>query len=205
MPIDAVVFDIGNVLVRWDPESYYDKTIGEDRRRAMFADVDLHQMNDVVDRGGSFRGTIYDYAETYPEWRDEIRMWHDGWIEMAQPVIAQSLVLMRALRAKGVAVYALTNFGVESFAYAETHYPFLGEFDRRYISGYMKVAKPDPEIYQMLEDDCKIAPGNLLFTDDRQENIEAAGRRGWQCHLFKDPQGWTECLMSHNLLTSGDI
>ncbi|MFP4045334.1 MAG: HAD family phosphatase, partial [Rhodosalinus sp.] len=83
----AVIFDIGNVLIEWQPERFYDAEIGEARRRAMFAAVDLHGMNDEVDRGADFRETIYATAERHPEFRDEIRMWHDRWIELAQPVI----------------------------------------------------------------------------------------------------------------------
>ena len=198
---EAVIFDIGNVLIEWQPERFYDSEIGEDRRRAMFDTVDLHGMNDKVDMGHHFTRTIYATAEDYPEFRDEIRMWHDRWIELARPEIPRSVRLLRALRAKGVPVFSLTNFGVESFDFALTHYPFLDEFDRKYISGHMKVTKPDPEIYRMVEEDCGIAPRNLLFADDRADNIAAAQVRGWQTHLFTGPDGWADCLVSHGLLT----
>ena len=108
MKPQAVIFDIGNVLIEWQPERFYDAEIGEDRRRAMFAEVDLHGMNDRVDLGGHFTETIYGAAETYPDWRDEIRMWHDRWIELATPAIDHSVRLMRALRAKGVPVFSLS-------------------------------------------------------------------------------------------------
>lgn len=200
--IKAVIFDIGNVLIEWQPERFYDGAIGEERRRAMFADVDLHAMNDKIDLGAPFKETIYEAAEAYPEWRAEIRMWHDHWIEMATPTIEHSVKLLRALRTKGVPVFALTNFGIESFAYAETIYSYLGEFDRRYISGHMKVIKPDPVIYQMVEDDCAISPSELLFADDRGDNIDIARARGWNAHLFEGPQGWADCLVTHGLLTA---
>jgi 2-haloacid dehalogenase len=95
--IEAVVFDIGNVLIEWHPERYYDATIGEDRRRAMFAEVDLHGMNDRVDMGEGFRDVIYETAEAYPAWRAEIRDWYDNWIKLATPAIPHSVKLMRAL------------------------------------------------------------------------------------------------------------
>jgi 2-haloacid dehalogenase len=155
--IDAVVFDIGNVLIEWQPERYYDATIGEDRRRAMFAEVDLHGMNDRVDMGEGFRDVIYETAEAYPAWRAEIRDWHDNWIKLATPEIPHSVHLMRMLRSKGVPVYALTNFGIESFAYAQTQYDFLNEFDRPYVSGHMRCIKPDPRIYEMVEEDCGLS------------------------------------------------
>jgi len=203
MTIEAVIFDIGNVLIEWNPERYYDRVIGEDRRKRMFAEVDLHAMNDRVDRGEDFTATIYETAEDYPEWRSEIRQWHDNWIEMAAPVIEPSVTLLRALRAQGVPVFALTNFGIGSFAYAETQYPFLAEFDRRYVSGHMGVIKPDPRIYEMVEEDCGIAPGRLLFADDRQDNIRMADARGWQTHLFDGPGGWAARLVAAGLLPAG--
>ena len=130
MTIKAVVFDIGNVLIEWQPERFYDSVIGETRRRAMFDAVDLHSMNELVDLGHPFTETIYAWAEKHPEWREEIRMWHDRWIEMATPVIDHSVRLMRALQAKGTPVFSLTNFGIDSYDYAATHYDFLRAFDR---------------------------------------------------------------------------
>ena len=202
MQPQAVVFDIGNVLIEWHPERFYDRVIGEDRRRAMFASVDLHGMNDRVDLGGHFTETIHATADEYPEWRAEILMWHDNWIELASPAIPHSIRLQRALRAKGIPVFSLTNFGIQSFDYAATHYPFLRDFDRQYISGHMQVIKPDPTIYQMLEQDCGVPPEALIFTDDRTDNIAMADSRGWQTHLFTGPQGWADRLVATGLLTA---
>ena len=74
---EAVIFDIGNVLITWQPEDRYDEMIGRARREAMFATVDLHAMNERFDRGEVFRDVVQETAETYPEFRDEILMWHD--------------------------------------------------------------------------------------------------------------------------------
>lgn len=201
MSVKAVVFDIGNVLIEWQPERYYDRVIGEERRRAMFSEVDLHGMNDLVDQGHHFTDTIYDWAEKYPEWRDEIRMWHDKWIELATPEIPHSVRLQRALRAKGVPVFALTNFGVQNFDYATTVYPFLNEFDKQYVSGRMQTVKPHVPIYEMVEEDCGLPPEALLFTDDRIDNIATARARGWQTHHFTGPEGWADRLVQEGLLT----
>ena len=198
--IAAVVFDIGNVLIEWQPERFYDRVIGAERRKAMFAAVDLHGINDRVDRGENFRDTIMAAAEAYPAWRAEIRMWHDNWHDMATPVIPHSVRLLRALRARGVPCFALSNFGVETFAIAEPLYPFLAEFDRRYISGHMKMVKPDPAIYAAVEDDSGVAPGALLFADDREDNIAAATARGWQTHLFTTPAAFAGRLVAERLL-----
>lgn len=204
MPIEAVIFDIGNVLIEWHPESYYDRTIGVERRKAMFDAVDLHGMNDRVDMGHGFKDVIYETAEKYPEWRAEVRDWHDNWIQLAQPEIPHSIRLLRALRSKGVPVFALTNFGVESYAYAQTQYDFLNEFDREYVSGQLKVIKPDAKIYQAVEDDCGIAPDGLLFADDRADNVAMAQARGWNAHLFEHPQGWANRLVAEGLLTPAE-
>lgn len=200
MPVSAVIFDIGNVLIEWNPERFYDAEIGRERREAMFAAVDLHGMNDRVDRGENFRQMVMDCAAENPEWTAEITLWHDRWIEMARPAIDHSVRLLRALRAGGVPVFALSNFGIQSFELGESHYPFLAEFDRRYISGHMGVAKPDPEIYAMVEADCGVAPEALLFADDRADNIAMARSRGWQTHLFDGPEGLAERLMAEGLL-----
>ncbi len=200
----AVVFDVGNVLIEWQPEAFYDREIGESARRAMFAEVDLHAMNDVVDQGGDFRQTIYDWAERTPRWRDEIRLWHDRWLDIARPEIPQSVRLLRALKARGVPVFALTNFGIGTWQIATPAYPFLTEFDQAFVSGHMGVTKPAPGIYRMLEERCGHRPEALLFTDDRAENIAAAAARGWQTHLFEHPQGWADCLVAKGLLTPDD-
>lgn len=199
--VQAVVFDIGNVLIEWQPERFFDSVIGEERRRAMFAAIDLHGTNDVVDRGGNFRDTIVAAANANPDWHDEVMMWHDRWIEMAAPAIDHSVRLLRALRAAGVPVFALTNFGIQTFEVAEPVYPFLSEFDRRYISGHMGVIKPEADIYRMVEDDCGVPPKGLLFADDRIDNINVAAARGWQTHLFEGSQGWADRLVIEGLLT----
>lgn len=202
--IEAVVFDIGNVLIEWQPERFFDGHIGPEARARMFAEIDLHGMNEAVDRGAPFRETIYDWAARYPAWEANIRLWHDRWIDMAAPVIARSVRLMRALQARGVPVFALTNFGDETYAHAEPHYPFLRDFDRAFISGRLKVTKPDPEIYAIVERESGLAPGALLFTDDRAENIAVAAARGWGTHLFEGSDGWAARLVAEGLLTERD-
>ena len=200
MKVEAVIFDIGNVLTRWQPEAFYDREIGEDRRRALFAAVDLHHMNDLIDAGALFRETIHDWADRHPDWAPEVRWWYDRWIELASPRIEGSIALQRALRAKGVPVFCLTNFGRHSFDEALPMLDFLAEFDRHYVSGRMGVIKPDPRIYQMVEADCGMAPQALLFADDKADNIAAAAARGWRTHQFESWQGWAARLVAEGLL-----
>jgi len=205
MTPDAVIFDIGNVLIEWQPERFYDRVIGAERRAAFFGAIDLHGMNDRIDRGEPFAAVIAEVAAANPDWAKEIRMWQDRWIDMAAPAIDDSVDILRALRRAGVPVFALSNFGIETFQIGREHYPFLEEFDRHYISGHMGVTKPDPRIYEMVEDDCGVTPGRLLFTDDRPENIMAASERGWQAHLFDGPVGWARRLVAAGLITRGAL
>lgn len=196
----AVLFDIGNVLITWQPEDRLDEMVGEETRRALFDRVDMHAMNERFDRGENFRQVVGETAAAHPDLADIIMLWHDRWLDLATPVIDHSVRLLRALRGKGMPVFALSNFGVDSFALSESRDTFLTEFDRRYISGHMGVTKPDPRIYEMVEADCGIPPERLLFTDDRQDNIDAAAARGWQVHLFDGPQGWADRLVADGLL-----
>lgn len=201
MAVEAVVFDIGNVLVEWNPERFYDGQIGADRRQALFATLDLHGMNDAVDRGGDLATVVQDAARRHPEWETEILMWRDHWLDMVGPAIDGSVEILRELRSNGVSVFALSNFGRGTFAMAQPIYPFLSEFDRPYISGHMGVIKPDAEIYRRVEEDCGVPPERLLFTDDRHDNIAAATARGWQTHLFEGPVGFRDRLIGEGLLS----
>ncbi|PRX31192.1 2-haloacid dehalogenase [Meinhardsimonia xiamenensis] len=203
--IEAVVFDIGNVLVEWHPERPFDRVLGEAERRRLFAEVDLEGMNRAVDLGAPFAESVEALAARHPERADAIRLWRECWMEMFAPVIEGSVALLRALRAAGVPVYALSNFGPETFEMAEAAYPFLREFDRRFISGRLGVMKPDAAIYEMLEQETGHAPSRLLFIDDRPENIAAAEARGWQGHLFTGSEGVARRLREAGLAGMEDV
>lgn len=198
---EAVVFDIGNVLVEWHPERVYDRRLGEAGRKRLFEEVDLHGMNLKVDAGADFHASVADLAEAHPDHRESILMWRDSWLDMCSPVIPRSVRLLAALRARGVPVFALTNFGAATFEIACAQYPFLDSFDRRYVSAHLKLIKPDPAIYAAVEADSGLAPGALLFADDRPENVAAAAARGWRVHLFEGPEGWAARLVAEGLLT----
>lgn len=204
MTPEAVVFDIGNVLLEWQPERFYDREIGAERRARLFAEVDLLGMNEGVDLGDPFAESVEALARAHPDWGPEIRMWRDRWFEIAHPPIDGSIRLLRALRARGVPVLALTNFGRETFDAAVERLPFLAEFDRAWVSGRMGVMKPDPAIYAALEADSGVEPGRLIFTDDRADNIAAAAARGWQTHLFDGWEGWAARLVDAGLLDKAE-
>lgn len=201
MKLKAVVFDIGNVLIEWQPERFFESIIGQERSRAFFDAIDLHAMNDRCDIGGNFSDLIAETIAKHPDWRNELTIWHDRWIDIASPTVDHSVRLMQALQAKGVSVFSLTNFGVQTYEIASQKYAFLTQFDRDFISGHMQVIKPDPRIYEMLEQESGLTGAELLFTDDRAENIDAAAARNWQTHLFDGPSGWANRLCAEGLLT----
>lgn len=201
-PVTAVVFDIGNVLIEWNPARLYDPLLGPEGRARLFAEVDLDGMNRAIDLGAPFAETVAATAARHPRWAAAIRLWHDRWIEMASPAIPHSVRLMRALRARGVPVFALSNFGNASFEIGRAHYPFLDEFDARFLSGRLGVVKPDPAIYAALETATGVAPAELFFVDDRAANIAAANARGWQTHLFEGPAGLATALVAAGLVAA---
>ncbi len=203
MTPEAVIFDIGNVLIEWQPERYFDRQCGPDRRRALFAAVDIHAMMQRIDSGADFAREVARTAAAHPQFAAEILHVRDHWCDIAQPAIPGSLLILRALQERGIPVFALSNFGAQNFPLSAAQFPFLTDFDRAYISGPMGVAKPDPAIYAAVEDDCGIPPGHLLFTDDRAENLAAAAARGWQVHLFDGAPGFAQCLVTAGLLPPG--
>ena len=100
MTVEAVVFDIGRVLIEWDPERFYDRVLGEERRRAFFDAVPIHAMNERVDLGHVWEEEVAALAAAHPGWAEAISHWHRRWIEMASPAIPRSVRLLRALRAR---------------------------------------------------------------------------------------------------------
>lgn len=201
--IDAVVLDIGNVLISWDPEGFYDRRIGRERRQRLFDEVPLIEMNRRIDAGAPFRKSVVKVAEAHPGWQDEIMLWHDAWLSMTAADKPRSVELMRAVRSKGVPVWALTNFGIETLQLADAAYPFLREFDRRIVSGELGVCKPDPAIYEAVEAQ-GVDPQSLLFVDDSAANVAAAAGRGWQTHHFDGVDNWAERLVAEGVLTQAE-
>lgn len=201
----AVVFDIGNVLVEWNPDRLYAGLIPDPAARAaFFAESGVHEMNLEVDRGAPFPDHIHAHAAARPALAPLIRAWADRWEEMFRPAIPGSVALLRRLKARGIGVHALSNFGRESFARACGLYPFLAEFDVPVISGREGALKPEPRLYEILEARTGLAGPDLLFTDDRPENVAAAEARGWHGHVFAGPAGLARRLEALGLLEAGE-
>lgn len=200
----AVVWDIGNVLLGWNPEALYDARIGQAARERFFAEVPIHAANIEMDRGAPFHATLDALAAEHPGFAAEIEIWRTDWLATLGPVIDHSVALLHRLRAKGVPCLALTNFGDTTFEMAREVHGFLNAFDRAYVSARMGLIKPDPAIYAAVEADCGLPPGGLLFADDKAENIAAATARGWQGHHFTGPEGWAARLVEAGLLTDSE-
>lgn len=206
MKIEAVIFDIGNVLVEWYPERPFDRLVGADRRRALFEKIDFMGMNDRSDLGAEqMHDGVAALMAAHPKDASDIEIWRDHWLEMLAPDIPLSATILRALRSKGMAVHALSNFGDKTFDLAEQKYPVLHEFDRRFISARLKMMKPDPALYAHVETELGLDGAQLFFIDDRQDNIDAAAARGWKTHLFTAPEKLADHLETEGLLTARDL
>lgn len=198
--VKTVVWDIGNVLALWEPEAYYDKRIGRERRERLFAETGLHAVNLEVDRGRDGREATYSLAEKFPEWADEIRRFHDDWAETFRKPVEGSAEILYELKSRGIPCVSLTNFGAATMEVAKDLHPVLREFDQEFISAHLKRIKPEPEIYAALEQGTGLTGDALIFTDDKPENIAAAAARGWKTHLFEGAAGWRDRLVAEGLL-----
>lgn len=196
----VMVFDIGRVLIDFQPEAFYDRVIGEAARKALFAQVDLYGMNLAIDAGEGFEAPVRACAERHPEWSAEIMLWHQRWPELLNGAIEGSVALMRKLKAQGTPVLALTNFGNETLSIARGLFDFLNEFDHMTVSAELRLLKPDPAIYAALERATGYAPQDLFFTDDVPENVAAAAARGWTTHHFTSPSRLADALHAAELL-----
>ncbi len=174
-----VVFDIGNVLLRWDPRNLYRKTFTDGARMERFL-ADALGMDFIAhtDVALDFSGAVEERARAFPEFADDLRLYHARWIETIGGPIEENVALLRRLKAAGRPVHALSNFAAETFAIVERQYDFLSEFDTRVISGHVGVVKPDPRIYDILFARAGRRPGELLFIDDSIANVRASQALG---------------------------
>ena len=174
-----VVFDIGNVLLRWNPRNLYRNVFDDDERMERFLAtalaMDFVSHTDIAE---DFAGALEARAKSFPEFAEELRMFRPRWIETLGGPIEENVALLRRLRTSGKPVYALSNFARETFALAERHHDFLSEFDERVISGHVGVVKPDQRIYEILFERVGRRPNELLFIDDSAANVRAAEALG---------------------------
>ena len=180
-----VVFDIGNVLLRWNPRNLYASVFDDAAKMERFLG-DALAMSFIVqtDVAASFADTIAERVRAYPEFARELRLFDSRWMETLGAPIDENVALLRRLKARGARVHALSNFAHEKFALAADVHPFLSEFDVAVISGREGVAKPDSRIFEILIE--RVGHRDLLFIDDSPRNIEAARAHGIAA-IFYDP------------------
>ncbi|MDQ6656844.1 MAG: HAD family phosphatase [Actinomycetota bacterium] len=185
MTITAIVFDVGNVLVSWDLEFLYRSVIEDPDVRGQFlAEVLTAEMNRQMDAGRSVDEALAELVDAHPDRADWILAFRHRWIETMGPQIDGSVELFDQLQATGLPIYALTNFGAETWPVAQQAYPVLTRFDGEIVSGREGLMKPDPRIYRLLTDRFGLDPETVFFTDDNQHNVDAARAEGWHAVLF---------------------
>ncbi len=174
-----VVFDIGNVLVRWDRRNLFRKVFRDEARMERFlagaCSMDFVSHTDVV---ADFSQAVAERTEAFPEFAEELRLFDARWIETLGGPIGENVALLRRLRAAGRPVHALSNFAAEKFALARARHPFLDDFDVCVVSGHVGVAKPDPRIFEILFERVGRRPNELLFIDDSIANVRASEAAG---------------------------
>lgn len=181
-----MVFDIGNVLIEWDPMRVYRELVPDaDARAALFSRVDFDGMNLAGDRNGDLAAEVERLAARHPEDAPAIRAWRERWDDMIGPEIPQGIALLEAARAAGLPAVALSNFAADTYEIARARFPALSRFDIEVISGREGCIKPEPEIYALVEARTGLSGDALFFIDDRPENVAAAQRRGWRGTVFR--------------------
>lgn len=201
MAVRVVVFDIGNVLIEWDPEHLYRKLIPDAAARADFlARVCTPDWNLEQDRGRRWAEAVAERTALFPEHAALIAAYSDRWGEMVPGEIPGSVAILEALRAAGVPLYAITNFSTEKFAEAQARFPFLTRFIDVVVSGDEGLLKPDPAIYRRLLDRNGLAAADCLFIDDSEKNVVGARAVGMQAHHFRDAPTLEAALRAEGLL-----
>lgn len=190
MSIDTFVFDLGGVLVDWNPAHLYRKLIPDpDEMQRFLGTVCTLEWNSEQDRGRSLAEGTAALVSEYPEHAELIEAYYGRWEEMVPDQFDESVALLAELRDGDYRLYALSNWSAETFPNVRHRFPFLDWFDDVVISGEVGVVKPEPEIYHLIRDRFQIEPSTTLFIDDSAANIAAAREAGFVVHHFQDPAG----------------
>jgi 2-haloacid dehalogenase len=200
MALDVVVFDIGGVLIEWDPRRLYSKLLPEPAMEDFLARIctmDWHAQHDL---GLPFSETIPPLVAAHPEWATEIRAWGERFAEMWSGPLTGTEALVTALRQRGIPLYAATNWGRDNWVQAKQLFPCLHGFTGELVSGRVGVIKPDPKFFDLLVESFHLDPGSSLYVDDNPDNVAAAAARGFVCHHFVGPAGLRRALQELGLL-----
>jgi HAD superfamily hydrolase (TIGR01509 family) len=197
----AVLWDFGNVIVRWDPRTLYAKIFPDPAERDRFlSHVCTLAWHAPTDCGVTFADNCAALIAEHPHHEAEIRAWHERWDEMFSGPVAETEAAVEALHARGVPQYGLSNISHETFHSTVAMSPAFGRLAGVVASGFEGVMKPDPAIFHLCCDRFGLAPGDFLFVDDSARNIETARGLGFDVHHFTDPAGLVPALQRRALI-----
>ena len=186
--IDSVIFDLGNVLIPFNPRWLFRKILPDEVSiDRFFEETGFDAWNLEMDAGRSFADGIAAHSQRFPHHRALFEAFFDRWPETTGEPFTESVDMLQTLRQNGIRTYALTNFSAETFPLAVARFPFLSDFDGAVVSGDEGVIKPDPAIYQLLMQRYSITPSCAVFIDDKLENVQAAQRLGLHGIHFVEP------------------
>lgn len=200
--IEAVVFDLGNVLVGWDRRLLFEQLIADPAELDHFLDHVLTlEENAVLDRGVPLAEMTADLSRRHPDQAHLFDAFRDRWIETIGPVIDGSVRILEDLAGRGeLRLLALSNWGADTFAQVQDRYGFFAHFEAMVISGHEGVVKPDPAIFELLISRHDLEAEATLFIDDSQANIATAKQLGFDTVLFTGPGDLREGLEARNIL-----
>jgi 2-haloacid dehalogenase len=188
-PINTIIFDLGGVLIDWNPRYLYRKILKDEEEITWFLEnICTSEWNDQQDAGRSFDEAVRELISKHPEWEEAITAWGSRWQETIQGPISETVDILRQIRdSKKFRLYALTNWSAETFPWALDTFEFLHWFEGIVVSGVEKTRKPFPEFYHILFDRYKIDPAKAIFIDDNVKNIKGAQTVSLPAIHFKDP------------------
>ena len=201
MAVKAAVFDLGGVLIDWDPRYLYRKLLADEGEVEEFlATVCTPEWNAEQDRGRPFAKGVAELVERHPAHAAAIAAFHERWPEMLGGDIPGAVELLAELRATGLPLYALTNWSAETFVVARERFAFLDWFDGLLVSGEERIIKPDPAIFELLLDRFGLDPGSTFYVDDSPANVAAAAALGLDAVRFTGPGRLRRDLAARRLL-----
>ena len=184
-----VVFDLGGVLIDWNPRYLYRKLIDDEAEMERFlAEVVNHDWNLQQDAGRGFAEAVGELQARHPEQAELIAAYFERWPEMMGDAIEGTLAILEELRAREVPLYALTNWSAETFPHASARFDFLDWFLDILVSGEVGLIKPDPRFYQLICTNNGFAPADAVFIDDQAANAQGATDMGIHGIHFTGPE-----------------
>lgn len=196
-----VVFDIGNVLIHWDPRALYRKMFSsEDEVEWFLGHVCTADWNLEQDRGRSFEDAIAEATARHPGHAEAIAAYHHRWHETVIGPIEGTVAILAELKAQGTPLYAITNWHQDKFRETRARFSFLDSFRDIVVSGDERLVKPDPAIYRLLLERNGLEASSCLFIDDSPKNVAGAEAVGMKAHHFTGPETLRAELMHAGLL-----